>query len=300
MWVKAAGIFFAIVFVVFVFVLGCQSQWQRRTQQLVQDFYQSDATLQAESAATLSKPIRYDPEKELQGLPEPVQRFFQTALTPQQALVSDITFKQKGQINLSPEQGSWKRFSAQQDAVMHAPRFIWQAEVAMAPGIHAYVIDSYNQGYGRLQAKVMGLITVAEEEGSGDIAEGELMRFLAESPWYPTRLLPSQGVTWQALDDTQALASIEVAGQRVELTFSFNDQGLIDTVRAEKRYRQNPDGESIYAPWQGRFSDYQYVEGMLLPHRAEVGWIEADQQWLPYWQGDITDWDIRFYPIVAR
>lgn len=302
MWFKAAGIFFAIVFVGFVFVLGCQSQWQRRTEQLVHDFYQPQPV-----AVTLSQTenapearIQYHPEKELKGLPQPVQRFFRTVLTPQQPLVADITLRQQGQINLSPKQDAWKGFSAQQDVIMHSPRFIWQAKVSMAPGINAYVIDSYNQGRGWLQAKVMGLITVAEEEGNGDIAEGELMRFLAESPWYPTRLLPSQGVQWQEIDGTSAEARLEVAGQEVALTFIFNDQGLIETVRAENRYRQSLNGEAIYAPWVGHFSDYRDVEGMLLPHRAEVGWMQSGENWQPYWQGRITDWDIRFYPIAAR
>lgn len=304
MWFKAAGIFFAIIFVAFVFLLGCQSQWQRRTEQLVQDFYKQESAAEMRTQATNGADtlLVYQPEKELPGLPQPVQRFFQTVLTPQQPLVAHMTLSQKGQINLSPDQkaDAWKGFSARQDVIMHSPRFIWQAKVSMAPGINAYVIDSYNQGRGWLQAKVMGLVTVAEEEGSGDIAEGELMRFLAESPWYPTRLLPSQGVQWQEIDDTSAEARLAVAGQEVALTFIFNDQGLIETVKAESRYRENIDGEAIYAPWVGHFSDYRNVEGMLLPHKAEVGWMQSGGAWQPYWQGRVTDWDIRFYPIAAR
>ena len=38
----------------------------------------------------------------------------------------------------------------------------------------------------------------------GEVAQGELMRFFAEAAWYPTALLPSQGVRWQAVDDTSA------------------------------------------------------------------------------------------------
>ena len=40
----------------------------------------------------------------------------------------------------------------------------------------------------------------------GEVAQGELMRFFAEAAWYPTALLPSQGVRWQAVDDTSARA----------------------------------------------------------------------------------------------
>ena len=40
------------------------------------------------------------------------------------------------------------------------------------------------------------------------MAEGELMRFLAEAAWYPTALLPSQGVRWQGADERSAFATL--------------------------------------------------------------------------------------------
>lgn len=291
MWFKATGIFFTLAFLAFVFVQSCQSQWQRRTQLLVQDFYLPDVDAQEQRSQA---PVRYHPAGELTGLPEPVQRFFRQALRPEQALIADLTFHQTGKINLSTRNAAWKSFSAQQDVIMQSPRFIWQAEVVMAPGIKAFVIDSYNQGQGWLQAKVFGLLTVAEDKGTGDIAEGELMRFLAEAAWYPTRLLPSQGVHWQGVDDNKAMATLKSAGKSVSLTFTFNEQGLIESVFTQERYRQHINGESIYAPWRGLFSDYRSVNGMLLPHQGEVSW-QLNGQWQSYWQGQITDWDIRFY-----
>ncbi len=290
MWFKATGIFFAGLFILFVFVLGCQSQWQRRTQQLVQDFYLPDIGVQDEISAA---PVRYLPEQELTNLPEPVQRYFQQVLTPHQAMIQDLTFHQTGEINLTTDKAAWKSFTAQQDVVMHSPRFIWQAEVMMAPGIKAFVIDSYNQGRGWLQAKVLGIVTVAEDEGRGDIAEGELMRYLAESPWYPTRLLPSQGIHWQGMSEHEAMATLREGSKSVSMVFHFDEQGLVKAVSTQERYRQHLNGESVYAPWRGHFEDYQTVEGMLLPHRADVSW-QINGQWQPYWQGNITQWDIRF------
>lgn len=41
-----------------------------------------------------------------------------------------------------------------------------------------------------------------------DLAEGEFMRFFAEAAWYPTALLPSQGVRWQAVDAHTASARL--------------------------------------------------------------------------------------------
>jgi hypothetical protein len=43
------------------------------------------------------------------------------------------------------------------------------------------------------------------------------MRFLAEAPWYPTTLLPGQGVRWKAIDDSTASATIQDGDTRVTL-----------------------------------------------------------------------------------
>jgi hypothetical protein len=41
----------------------------------------------------------------------------------------------------------------------------------------------------RLSEFDVALFTVADLHGPGDIAQGELMRFFAETAWYPTALL---------------------------------------------------------------------------------------------------------------
>jgi hypothetical protein len=68
----------------------------------------------------------------------------------------------------------------------------------LLPGLPVRVHDAYVAGEGRLHATLLALITLADLRGTREMAEGELMRFLAEAPWYPTALLPSQGVRWEA------------------------------------------------------------------------------------------------------
>jgi hypothetical protein len=111
------------------------------------------------------------------------------------------------------------------------------------------------------------------------------MRFLAEAVWYPTALLPSQGVVWEALDDSQARATLSDGPTTVTLVFHFDAQGLIDTVRAEGRYR-DVDGTQVATPWQGHFWDYQVRDGMLVPLEGEVEWL-IDEDPKPYWRGRI-------------
>ena len=68
--------------------------------------------------------------------------------------------------------------------------------------------DAYVAGEGLLYAAPLGLFTVMDVSGQPGVAEGELMRFFAEAAWYPTALLPSQGVRWEAMDDRTARATL--------------------------------------------------------------------------------------------
>lgn len=105
----------------------------------------------------------------------------------------------------------------------------------MLPGLKVRVVDSYIAGKGLLHAAIVGLFTMADVSGGGEIARGEFMRFFAEAAWYPTALLPSQGVRWKALDDSSENATIVDGPLTLTLLFRFDDAGLIGSFRAEAR-----------------------------------------------------------------
>jgi hypothetical protein len=59
-------------------------------------------------------------------------------------------------------------------------------------GLPVRVHDAYVTGEGILHASLLGLFSLVDMRGGGNLAEGELMRFFAEAAWYPTALLPTQ------------------------------------------------------------------------------------------------------------
>ena len=224
----------------------------------------------------LPSPARFDP-RELEGLPAPVQRYFRAVLEDGQPIISAATLEMTGTMNMSATGEQWKPFTSRQQVVTRKPGFLWDAEVAMFPGLPAHVEDSYIAGHGRLIAKVFGLFTVADSQGTGEIARGELMRYFAESPWYPTALLPSQGVRWQAVDDACANATLVDGPITLTLLFRFNDAGLIASVRAESRGAgAGKDGVMVMLPWDCALSDYQPQGGMLIPMTGEAAWVRPE------------------------
>ena len=167
-------------------------------------------------------------------------------LKDRQPLIATATFELAGTINMSETGENWKPFTSWQRAVIHRPGFLWNGRVALFPGVAANVHDSYIAGVGTLHAALLGLFTVAQVQGGGEIARGELMRYFAEMVWYPTALLPSQGVHWEAVDDRSANATLVDGPVTLTLLFRFDEAGLITSVHADARGATHIEGRHSY------------------------------------------------------
>jgi hypothetical protein len=224
--------------------------------------------------------------RELDGLPAPVQRYFRIALTDGMPMVAGVDLQHSGSMNMSATSTQWKPFTSDQQVVTRQPGFDWNARINMIPGVAVLVHDAYVAGEGSLRAALLGLVTVADMRGTADLAKGELMRFFAEAAWYPTALLPSQGVNWEAVDAHSARATLVDGALAVTLHFSFNETGEIETVLADARGR-TVGGRIVPTPWRGRFWNYQDRGGMRVPINGEVAWLLPDGA-QPYWRGEVT------------
>lgn len=220
-------------------------------------------------AARAPQPAGCYDAKEIETLPAPVQRYFRAVLPDGQPLVATATFELAGTINMSATGDNWKAFTSWQRAVVHRPGFLWNGRVSLFPGIAAHVHDSYIAGKGTLHAALLGLYTVAQVQGGGEIARGELMRYFAEAVWYPTALLPSQGVRWEAVDDRSARATLVDGPISLTLLFKFDEAGLIATVHADAR-GAGVGKDMVMLPWDCSISNYELRHGMRVPTRGEV------------------------------
>jgi len=230
-----------------------------------------------------ARPGRYD-ERDVESLPPPVQRYFRAVLRDGQPMIAAARLSQEGQFLLSEEKGTWGPFQATQAVTVRPPAFDWDARIAWAPGVKVWVRDAYAAGAGTLHAAAFGLVPLADQQGTPELAEGELMRYLAEAVWYPTALLPASGVQWEAIDDSTARATLTDGATRVALELRFDAEGLIASVRSPGRHK---DARTVL-PWQGRFRGYALRSGMRIPLEGEVEWVTPSGP-LPYWRGRLTD-----------
>ena len=280
---KIAVVLFGVLAVcILISLIYGISRWQGGTRQL---------RARIEQGRRPALVSHYD-SREVMGLPMPVRRYFETVLHEGQAMVASVEIEHEGTFNMGESEPQWKRFRSTQLNVMQRPGFDWNGEISMLPGLPVFVHDAYVGGEGILKAELYGLVTMASVSGTREAAEGELMRFLAEAAWYPTRLLPSQGVKWESTGEDSARATLVDGDTRCALDFHFGADGMIDRVRAAARYR-TVGNKLEPAPWEGRFWNYQLRDNMRVPLEGEVAWMLPSGPW-PYWRGKTTKLLYRF------
>ncbi len=236
---------------------------------------------------------RYSPD-ELAGLPAPVQRYFRAVLTDGQPIVTAVTLTQSGMFNLGKTADQWKPFTATQHFTTARPGFVWDATIAMAPGVPVRVVDAFIAGEGLLRPTILGLYAIGTLQGTGEIARGELLRHFAESVWFPTALLPSQGVVWQAVDDTSAQATTTDGPINVTMLFRFGADGLITAIHVDGR-ATTVGTATVLMPWECRMSNYRTRGGMQVPLTGEALYITPQGE-TPYFKGTIDTVVYEFAP----
>lgn len=239
------------------------------------------ARLDALDSASRARSGQYQPS-DVETLPAPVQRYFETVLDPDQSYATSVRLHQSGSFRLGGADSPWRAMDATQHYTTSPPGFVWDATIEVLPMVPARVIDYYIDGEGALEARILSAIQVANVGPNDEMNEGELLRYLAEAVWFPTALLPESGVEWEAIDEMAAQATLTHREQTVSAVFHFGDDDLVERVTAE-RYREASDD---YAPWTGYFREYERRNGRLVPTDAEVEWTLPDGD-LPYWRATI-------------
>jgi hypothetical protein len=254
-------------------------KWQGLTRGLID---------RVEAGRLAPEPARFN-ARDLEGLPPVVQRYFRAVLTEGAPIIAAATLDHVGSFNMGERADSWKPFVSHQRVVTRRPGFVWDGQISMLPGLSVRVHDAYIAGEGILHSAILGLFTLMELRGTGDVAQGELMRFFAEAAWYPTALLPSQGVRWTGVGGRSAKATMTDGALTIALTFTFDAEGLIGSVRTDARGRTE-GGQMVMRPWEGRWSNYQTRDGMRVPMTGEVAWLLPPEEGgrKPYWRGTMV------------
>lgn len=218
-------------------------------------------------------------------LPPPVSRYLQHVLAGQQHKLRCVRFQQVGSLRTSTKSTRWMNFTASQIIAPMLTEFVWDARVVAAPLLSIRVRDSLLAGCGEGRVSLLSAIPVGRASGNMEMNSGALHRFLAEAVWYPTALLPSEKLRWDAIDERRALATLTEGSISVSLEFRFNERNEVEGIYTPGRWGSF-DGGYKQVPWEGKFGQYIQYGGVLVPAKGEVGWYE-EGEWQAVWRGEI-------------
>lgn len=195
--------------------------------------------------------------EEIRGLPEPVRRYFEHSLQGDQRYISHARLKHGGQFRPSRK---WMPIKGQEYFTMEPPGFVWFGKIRFMSGK-----DSYYDGVGNLKIRLLSILKVVDAKGE-EANRGELIRWLGETPLFPTALLPSKRFRWEPIDDNSAKAILTDRNLTVEGIFSFNKQGQITQFKAKRPHNDTSEN------WTILYGDYNKANGMQIPFEIEALW----------------------------
>jgi hypothetical protein len=231
-------------------------------------------------------------EQSIDSLPPPVSRYLKHALSAEKRRIVLARYRQVGTLRTDARSERWFNFTASQITSPSLSEFVWDARIYLVPLLHLRVVDSLVGGRGAGQVTLMSAVPIGSAGGTAEMNSSSLHRFLAESVWCPTALLPSPALRWTPIDDARALATLTRGDVSVSLEFRFNRRNEVESIYTPGRWGSF-DGGFKRVAWEGVFRDYARRDGVLVPTQGEVGWY-ADGEWRSVWRGLVVSLELEF------
>jgi hypothetical protein len=200
---------------------------------------------------------------DVEHLPPPIQRYLKKSIKEGTPYINRVHLKQSGQMRFNQR---WIPVEADQYCSVNTPAFIWVAKMKLGPAwISAR--DRYVGGKGNMLIKVLSAVPLFDVHGS-DMDHTSLLRYLSELPWLPTAFL-SENITWKAVGDRAAEATIHDGTVSATGTFHFNGADEIISFESSGRFRTDT---GKITPWSVTFSNYAEFNGFHIPTEVSAIW----------------------------
>jgi hypothetical protein len=182
--------------------------------------------------------------------------------------INTVRLKQTGELKTTPN-GKWMPFTATQYFTVNEPAFVWTTDVNMMPLITLTGRDKFEKGHGEMAIKLLSLYKVAYGHDNEKINSATMLRYLAETSWFPTAAL-SEYIQWEAIDSLSAKATLTDNGLKVSGIFKFTEQGDMVGFTADRYY--GTADNAVQEKWVVETEDWKVFSGIRIPYKSTVSW----------------------------
>jgi hypothetical protein len=224
----------------------------------------------------------------LEGLPEPVRRYFTYAIAEGTELRRVAVIEMAGRFSLGTKQAP-NDMSMTATQVLAAPHgFVWK----MSAGAGLMRLSGSDSAHWT-RFWLAGLVPVARFGGTSDRRRSAFGRYVAEAVfWTPAALLPGPGITWEAVSDRTVRVTLRHEGLEQSVELEVDSEGRPIVVRFPRWSDANPEKTYRIQPFGGYLSNHRDFGGFRLPTHVEAGNFFDTDDYFPFFIADVTD--IRF------
>lgn len=207
-------------------------------------------------------------EYELEGLPEPVVRYFRASIRPGTPLSLTARLAMRGRIRLR----RWLRFRGS-EVIAPGLGFLWAVRAGPVSGY-----DRYAAGVGEMRWKLAGLVPVVSAGGS-DVSRSAAARAAGEGIWLPTALLSRFGVRWEASDDAHLVSRHALDGYELACHHTLGEHDTIVSTWFERW--GDPDGSGSFGlhSFGVEHTSHTTFDGITIPSAGRAGWHYGSDRW---------------------
>jgi hypothetical protein len=219
-------------------------------------------------------------DAELSNLPKPVKRYVKLALGKNKKRYTLVQFRHGGYVNINLDTNyyrhpSWKYLIAENTVRLDQPAFFWQSMIHLSWEFWRKGWLRSDEEQTELYWTWMGLYPLVHLKNE-HIERYALGRYLIQAPWYPTVLISSDFLTWKAINDTSAEATLSMGNTEISGEFNFDKKGRIIRFISDNMTRITKNGT------EPGFQMVKYVQysneetGYTIPMRIYSFWKSPD------------------------
>jgi hypothetical protein len=223
------------------------------------------------------------------SLPEPAKRFFTFTIQPSAPIRTIAEIEMVGEIGLgTKEKPNYAPMYAEQ---ILAPPYglVWKLHSGSG-ALRITGSDGFNKEMSWTRFWLLGTLPIVRISGNQNHARAAFGRVVAEAVfWAPAALLPMFGVSWEAVDQDTARATIRYRHLTQTVNITVAPSGQPTTIIIPRWSDANPERTFQIQPFGGYLSEFKNFDGYKLPTRVEGGNFIGTEDYFPFYRAQVTD-----------
>ncbi len=213
-------------------------------------------------------------EKDMQHLPDPVQRYIRHSGAYQQSKIQNWKMEFSGRIR-KDEQAAWMPFTTEQYNFVDPPARLFFMKARMF-GLPVYGYHAFADGKATMDVRLFSLFSVQFQQGA-QMDQAETVTWLNDLCLYAPGALIDNRIVWEAIDAQSARATFSDHGITISAILYFNEKSeLVDFV-SNDRYFTSTQQQLVSVPFSTPVKNYVEMQGHRVPAYGEAVWKFKEQ-----------------------